>query len=174
MSRQHSQPDHLRRCANPTCDREFSPDPTNARRGGGRFCSRRCHGESRRVPLAVRFWEKVSREGTAPAHRPELGSCWNWTASVSGTGYGELYDVQTRRPHHAHRISWVLHQGEVPRGLFVLHRCDNRLCVRPSHLMLGTNDDNVADMMDKQRNSPPPLLRGERNPKAKLTPAIVH
>jgi hypothetical protein len=69
-------------------------------------------------------------------------------------------------------MSWVLANGAVPAGLFVLHRCDNPRCVRPSHLRVGTPKDNTQDMIAKGRWGNP-VARGERNGKAKLTEGQV-
>jgi len=68
----------------------------------------------------------------------------------------------------AHRLSWELHFGPIPTGLRVLHKCDNRLCVRPDHLFLGTAKDNTDDMLQKEREA-----RGEMLPQAKLTAADI-
>lgn len=110
-------------------------------------------------PLAVRFWAKVQKTRT----------CWLWIASVSGDGYGQ---IGRGPPRHtmlkAHRVSWTLYKGPIPRGLCVLHKCDVKRCVRPSHLFLGTDADNVRDMTRKGRN-----VFQLRNPSLKLSPAKV-
>lgn len=94
-------------------------------------------------------------------------SCWEWSASVNKrAGYGQFR--LGSRMVYAHRVSWELHRGPVADGLYVLHRCDNRRCVNPGHLFLGTNDDNMADMVAKGRQA-----RGQRHGSAKLTPDQV-
>ena len=80
------------------------------------------------------FWPKV-RKGSG---------CWEWTAATDVGGYG-VFNTG-RRMSKAHRYSWIIANGAIPSDRHVLHRCDNRLCVRPSHLYLGTQQDNVADM----------------------------
>ncbi len=95
------------------------------------------------------FWAKVNKDG--PVARPELTNCWVWTGATT-KGYGMVL-WEGRRPSYAHRLSWVFANGPT-RSLYVLHRCDNPPCVRPDHLFLGTNADNVADKMLKGRNRP--------------------
>lgn len=81
----------------------------------------------------------------------ELG-CWEWTASLIGSGYGQFQCcINGKRYKYAHRVSWVLSFGEIPSGMFVLHKCDNRICVNPNHLFIGTQKDNVEDMDRKGR-----------------------
>ena len=70
----------------------------------------------------------------------------------------------------AHRVAWELTNGEVENGLYVCHHCDNIMCVNPNHLFLGTQQDNMDDMVAKGRSM---KLAGEKNPHAKLTVAEV-
>lgn len=92
------------------------------------------------------FWSKVEK---IPFH-----SCWEWIAAQKD-GYGRFGSSG-----YAHRYSYELHKGKIPQGLFVCHHCDNPSCVNPDHLFLGTNEDNVRDMFQKNRNSPPPYRAG--------------
>ena len=90
-----------------------------------------------------RFWSKVDKQG--PIH-PVCGQCWIWIAGKYSTGYGQHGN------YRAHRYSWNLYYGEIPVGVFVLHRCDNPACVNPKHLFLGTHQDNMDDMNAKGRH----------------------
>lgn len=97
---------------------------------------------------------------------PECG-CWLWTLAVDRSGYGKTR--YQRKDIRAHRWSWVIHNGPVPEGLYVLHRCDVPACVNPSHLFLGTHADNDRDMREKGRQHVIPPMQGEAAPTAVLT-----
>ncbi|MCK9496739.1 MAG: HNH endonuclease [Dehalococcoidia bacterium] len=115
--------------------------------------------------FADRFWSKVDQNGPIPEHVPSLGPCWVWTASRN-KGYGQFN--RDGRPVPAHRVSYELAHGPVPDGLFVMHRCDNRACVRPEHLAPGTPAENTADMDNKGRRINVPQV-GESHGCARLT-----
>ena len=110
--------------------------------GGTRFCSLDCHFENYVV-------------------RNENG-CWGWAGVHSKSGYGKMSRGRNN-PTHAHRYSYEKHIGQIPDGLFVLHKCDNPPCTNPAHLFVGTNRDNMHDAMRKGRNRPPPIQRGMDN-----------
>jgi hypothetical protein len=117
-------------------------------------------GIKRGTPPEDRFWQHVEKTDT----------CWNWTRSVSSSGYGQISSgLNDAKPINTHRLSWRIHFGDIPAGQWVLHRCDNKRCVRPDHLFLGTLQDNVSDMMAKGRDYRGEPKRGDKNAKAKLT-----
>jgi hypothetical protein len=91
----------------------------------------------------ARFWEKVDKDGPVPEHRPDLGPCWMWTASLNAganQGYGHFGVGQ--KVVFAHRFAYELANGPIPDGLMPDHLCRNHPCVRPSHLEPVTNREN--------------------------------
>jgi HNH endonuclease len=107
------------------------------------------------LPLEKKFWSKVDKQGPVPDHRRKLGRCWIWTGKKK-TGWGAFGIVShtingKTAEYRVHRVSWELHYGPIPDNLCVLHKCDNTSCVRPTHLFLGTRQDNMADKMAKGR-----------------------
>jgi len=91
-----------------------------------------------------------------------MNGCWVFTGYKNPKGYGRI-DVNSK-PVYAHRLAFELAFGPIPDGLWVLHRCDNPSCCNPEHLWLGTNNDNIRDMLRKDRS-----LKGVRHPQVKLT-----
>lgn len=100
----------------------------------------------------VRFWNKVSR----------TDGCWEWTAYKTQGGYGQFSfrDKMIICP----RFVWIITHGDIPPGIWVLHKCDNPACVRPGHLFLGTCLDNNRDRANKGRSA-----TGIKAGRAKLT-----
>lgn len=92
--------------------------------------------------------------------------CLEWTGSCAEFGYGVM--TVDGRPRGVHVLSWELHKGPVPPGLYVLHRCDNPPCFDHEHLFLGTQAENMADMVTKGRSLP-----GELNGNSRLTAGDV-
>jgi len=90
------------------------------------------------------------------------GACIRWGPTAGANGYGTFWNG--KRTIKAHRASWIFSRGEIPKGLYVLHKCDVRDCINIDHLWLGTCKDNTADMIKKGR-----AAYGEKHPKAKLT-----
>ena len=112
-----------------------------------------------------RFWDKVEIKGKE--------DCWTWSGSRSGSGYGQFWDGTRNIPAH-----WYLLTIKPTAGQEACHTCDNKLCVRPSHIFIGTRSDNMKDMVKKGRHNTGPgcramlkvrRQRGQNNHECKLT-----
>lgn len=97
------------------------------------------------APLRVRFWAKV-------VVSPDLDACWGWTAALNDFGYGVIGRENSNLLLRAHRVSFEINVGLIPKGMCVLHRCDNPPCTNPRHLWLGTRGDNIRDCIRKGRS----------------------
>lgn len=111
----------------------------------------------------LRFWGKVDKSGGPDA-------CWPWLGAQQSDGYGQVggWKNGRRSTLNSHRVAYEFVLGKIPDGMHTLHSCDVRHCCNPAHMSLGTNADNVADKVSKDRHS-----RGELNAHHKLTEADV-
>lgn len=108
-----------------------------------------------RVPSEQRFWKYVVKTET----------CWFWSGGKSKNGYGKFNPSHEQRTwEKAHRYSWKLHRGEIPKGEVVCHRCNVKLCIRPEHLYVASQQQNTLDAMVDGL-----CPRGETHGNAKLT-----
>ncbi len=112
-----------------------------------------------RKKLEERFWEKVNIKGE--------DECWEWKAYINIGGYG-TFNFENKVETLAHRVAYEITKGKIEKGKIVMHTCDNRLCVNPKHLRLGTHQDNMDDMVKKGRSFKRDM-NGENNYNAKLT-----
>lgn len=127
------------------CNKEFEPRPYQVKIGTGRYCSTKCRGSGVNKPIPVedrifKFIKKLSE-----------GGCWLFTGFRNKDGYGKI-GTTPGKSEPAHRVMYKIKNGEIPKGRVVMHTCDNPACCNPEHLMLGTVNDNVQDMVKKGRN----------------------
>jgi hypothetical protein len=149
------------------CGISFTTHRSRVKHGRGRFCSRTCGALAKAVAaksrFVERFWAKVDRTGDG---------CWPWLGLRTLHGYGQLgigsATDGTRTTGHAHRVAYELAVGPIPPGMAILHRCDNPPCVRPDHLLVGSQRANIDDMVSKNRST-----HGEHHPQVKLTAGQV-
>ena len=92
--------------------------------------------------------------------------CWEWKGKLHPEGYGYTTKYETQKRAHVHRISYEIFKGEIPKGLYVCHACDNRKCINPDHLWVGTAKENMQDAKRKGR------LRHQKNDS--ILPTFIH
>jgi len=122
-----------------------------------------CYYSFRRRNQLSQFPVKSSRE-KFDSHYTKGEFCWLWHGALNDAGYGQWELGSSGRKLRAHRVMWTLTFGPIPKGLYVCHSCDVRNCVNPTHLFLGTVQDNLRDCREKGRHA-----RGQTNGHAKLT-----
>lgn len=93
---------------------------------------------------------------------PDANGCCLWEGSIMNTGYGCMWDG--RKTDTTHRLSYELHVGPIPPGMWVLHKCDVRACINPDHLFVGTPTDNIRDCVAKGRHRCAALVGEEAGP----------
>ncbi|MEN9726027.1 MAG: hypothetical protein RL434_393 [Pseudomonadota bacterium] len=98
--------------------------------------------------------------------------CVEWTAALRSNGYGQFHMRRIGANMLPHRFAWIRQHGPIPEGMLVCHKCDNRKCVNPDHLFLGTPADNSADMVAKGRGKGF-SMPGVKHPRHKLSPVEV-
>lgn len=108
------------------------------------------------MELGERFWSKVKK----------TPYCWEWCGSTTHNGYGEFH--WNKKTVRVHRLVYEAENGPIPKGMIIMHTCDNRRCVNPCHLVQWTPLENTVDMVEKGR-----CLLGSDNPSSKLNEAVV-
>lgn len=141
-----------------------APIATMTRRARGQVKGqpvRFVRGHATRTSFAEKFARYVFCHG-------DIDACWPWTGAVNSHGYGQTRIDSNSIQVGAHVATYRFFKGDTPAGLVVRHTCDQRACCNPAHLILGTHDDNTADMVARERQA-----RGERTNTAILTDDIV-
>lgn len=156
-----------------SCDKEFKWRKCNNGRAA-RFCSRKCLGKKVKTwSHKNRFlWKKSTKKEQLEhltkifnKHAIKNENCWGWNGVLHKTGYALMNYNAKYKNTGAHRVSWYIYNGKMPKKL-VLHSCDNKSCTNPSHLFLGTHKQNTMDMLKKGRGNP---SKGINHIYAKLT-----
>jgi hypothetical protein len=125
-----------------------------------------------------RFLRHVNKNGIIV--REEIGCCWEWLLALTSGGYGK-FEVKGKG-YAVHRWSYMYHKGEIPVGMLIRHACDNRKCVNPDHLSVGTHADNMRDMKERKRAAtgdrhgththPQSVVKGEHH-HARINPQLM-
>lgn len=159
-----------------TCGKNF-PFYQSKGRPVPRFCSHECRGHTGFRPGAPLLISEMTEEQkferlkkSFEKHVIRQEGCWSWKGPIANGGYGVMSCRRSIGPDRAHRASWVIHKGPIPKYMHVCHACDNPICTNPDHLWLGTHKQNNDDKIAKGRaaNNPPPHKVGSENGTSKL------
>ncbi len=134
-----------------SCQNEFIFKADSKRRRR-KFCSLQCKhkghkGWKRTEEQSLKLLQKRYNQKIIKNYN----GCWQWTGTINDHGYGMMY--HKNKPIGLHRVSWLIHKGEIPKDKWVLHHCDNRICSNPEHLYLGNAQDNTNDMIKRKRTN---------------------
>lgn len=131
---------YLKSTTCPYCKISFIIKRSDLARGRS-FCSRTCNFEFKRIPAIDRFWSWVDKKSEH--------ECWEWTGCLRTTGYGQFNPIP-HKPMPASRFIMEHLLGKLSSKMFVCHHCDNKKCVNPKHLFIGTHQDNMDDLVKKR------------------------
>lgn len=147
------------------------------KQGIQKYCSMKCRGHTgfrpggnNRISEATAK-EKLERlKNSFVKHVIRQEGCWDWKGSKDKGGYGVMSVRRQLGSDRAHRASWIIHKGKIPKGMCVCHFCDNPICTNPDHLWLGNHKENNDDKIRKCREAKlkPPHKIGSENGTSKL------
>ena len=127
------------------CGNEFNVRSYQLKIGTGKYCSSKCRGKgvNKPVPVEERIMKFIDVK--------EENDCWEFKGSKNKNGYGKI-GVGGKKNDSAHRVIFKIYNSDIPKDMVILHTCDNPSCCNPKHLVLGTQNDNIQDMVQKGRN----------------------
>ena len=128
-----------------TCSKEFNVRSYQLKIGTGKYCSPKCRGKgvNKPVPVENRIMKFINVK--------KENDCWEFKGCKNKDGYGKI-GTGSKKNEFAHRVIFKMYNSDIPDNMVVLHTCDNPSCCNPKHLVLGTQNDNIQDMVQKGRN----------------------
>lgn len=131
------------------CGKEIIVNQSQLYGRGSTSCG--CHDYKNKKLVGKENYNEIIKEKIKKYTVVDDNNCWIWQGSKHRQGYGNLN--YKRIPSLAHRVSWMVHKGDIPEGVKVCHKCDITSCVNPDHLFLGTQKENVSDAIQKGKYS---------------------